>query len=543
MRLRRWSLALAALAAACGGGSNDGNSQCKVSGVSVVANPASVPTGEAASLTATVTSTGTCSGGVTWSVNPTTGILTASGATATFTSSTAGSYTIKAKSNDDAAKSGSAAVQVTQAAAQCGTPNGTVVTHTANISADETWAGGGIVHSVPSSIQINAPATVTIQPCAIVALGKDVTITVRGDTTGNRTAKLFAAGTDDSNGFVAFAAADPAKLWGILYGYNEKSVIDLRHTLVQSAGSFGGQYKNAAIAMVGPGYGSLPVGMLKLDHVEIDHPVGAGVYLDANAAFTSDSTLLGVTSAPDYPILLTMMSVGSIPPFAGQDNVHDDAFVIGPNGNVFADMTIHNYLPIRIQMAGMAIEGAINDKTPVTLTLEPGVELRFVPLNVGPGAMVRFGGNGSSPNNKVGVLVAHGTATQPIVFTSGAATPAPGDWGGIWLDTAPGSVLENVIIEYAGSVNGISSANCRPQNTEDQAALIVGDFETQYVPPSTLITNSTIRYSAGYGINAMWQSAGYGPDLRSTNNFVSNAGCDQTLNSLLGACSMHGCQP
>jgi len=80
--------------------------------------------------------------------------------------------------------------------------------------------------------------------------------------------------------------------------------------------------------------------------------------------------------------------------------------------------------------------------------------------------------------------------------------------------------------------------------TEDTAALIVGDFETQYVPPSDLITNSLISHSAGFGIDAIWQAVLHNdPDLTSSNLFQDNAGCAQTFNALTppGTCPAHGC--
>ena len=40
--------------------------------------------------------------------------------------------------------------------------NGTVVMHSSNVTADETWAGDGTVHVIPNPISIIAPATVTI---------------------------------------------------------------------------------------------------------------------------------------------------------------------------------------------------------------------------------------------------------------------------------------------------------------------------------------------------------------------------------------------
>jgi hypothetical protein len=147
---------------------------------------------------------------------------------------------------------------------------------------------------------------------------------------------------------------------------------------------------------------------------------------------------------------------------------------------------------------------------------------------------VTFGTNGNEPNNRVGILYAVGTATKRIVFTSGEVTPAPGDWKGIWLDTATGSKLTYVDINYAGAPNGITSNNCRPQGTEDQAALIVGDFSAQYVPPSNLMTNSRITNSAYHAINAMWLADTVSaPDLTATNTFTNIAVCRQTFNGLL----------
>src|SRR5262249_5547909 len=130
-----------------------------------------------------------------------------------------------------------------------------------------------------------------------------------------------------------------------------------------------------------------------------------------------------------------------------------------------------------------------------------------------------------------------------IICTSGEAAPAAGDWVGIWLDTATGSRLDHVIIEYAGGVNGISSNNCKDPATQDQGGLLIGDFDTQYIPPTNLLTNSTIRSSAGYGIVAMWVNPGVNnaPNLAATNAFTGNALCAQTFNGTGGACGSTGC--
>ncbi|MBI2391045.1 MAG: hypothetical protein HYV09_15745 [Deltaproteobacteria bacterium] len=75
-----------------------------------------------------------------------------------------------------------------------------------------------------------------------------------------------------------------------------------------------------------------------------------------------------------------------------------------------------------------------------TLTLEPGVTLRFQ-----PSAYLEIGHQGSR-------LVARGTREQPIRLTSAQPSPKPGDWIGLILDDAigEGTVLEHAIVEYAG---------------------------------------------------------------------------------------------
>ncbi len=137
--------------------------------------------------------------------------------------------------------------------AACGTANGTVVTHSGNITADETWAGNGVTHSITSSVRIKAPATVTVQPCAIVSVAQNAEIGVEGDTAGSRPARLVAAGTDDQTGFVSFLPAAQGQFWGTLRGYNEQSFIELHHAGLVAAGAGLVGYRNSAIVMEGPG--------------------------------------------------------------------------------------------------------------------------------------------------------------------------------------------------------------------------------------------------------------------------------------------------
>jgi hypothetical protein len=410
------------------------------------------------------------------------------------------------------------------AAPPCGQPSGSVVTHASDILASETWAGAGVTHRVTTSISLRGSAVVTIEPCAIVELGPAVWMTVRDN------ARLVSAGASDTN-FVVFRRLDLNQPWGTLRGFHSTSMIDLTWTRLQGGGAAGG----ATISVIGEGYGSPLKRVLRTYQVVIESSQGMGVLLDANAAFTANSKFLEIKGSVGRPVHTTMMALGSVPTGKYTGNGTNEILIFGPGANVFANMTVKNLgVPVRIPFTSMYIGPTGSATKPVKLRLKPGVVFKFPRMAGQPGMLMKFGTNGNAPNNLVGILHAVGTANKRIVFTSGETAPAAGDWQGIWLNTANGSKLTYVDINYAGGANGIQSNNCRPQDTEDQAALLVGSFSDQYIPPSTMMTNSRITDSAYHGINAMWQAATYNaPDLTATNTFQNHLFCRQTYNGRL----------
>ncbi len=136
--------------------------------------------------------------------------------------------------------------------------------------------------------------------------------------------------------------------------------------------------------------------------------------------------------------------------------------------------------------------------TVATLTLNPGVEVRFE-----PGTGIYVGKNyNSNDYDYYGALSARGTADDPIVFTSNAATPSPGDWKGIYFreqtdDTR--TFLEHCIVEYGGHTH---SANI------------------YFAGASPTIKSNTVRHSSSDGV---YIDDGAAP-LISNNNFHGNSG-------------------
>jgi len=105
-----------------------------------------------------------------------------------------------------------------------------------------------------------------------------------------------------------------------------------------------------------------------------------------------------------------------------------------------------------------------------TLTIEPGVEVRF---SSGTALIV------------AGVLIADGSESDPVLFTSTSASPEPGDWAGVTFENLSdaGSVFRHVTVEYGGFGATNSGVYYR-----------TGAFG---VP----VSHSTIRHIAGNGID------------------------------------------
>ena len=448
------------------------------------------------------------------------------------------------------------AVTCTTPVVACGTPNGVVVQHANNVTADETWAGAGTTHVVATSISVMAPATLTIQKCAIVQLKAGVQLSVHGGTGAGQAATLIADGDDASTGAVYFTNAVANQPWGSLVGVNANSSIQLNYAVISGGGATSAGTRNATIEMHGTSNTTLPDPVLKINTVVINQMQGTGIYLD-NAAFTSDSFSLAISDCPDYPIALTAMATGSIPSFIGQDNTHNEALIVG-NANIFADLTIHNRLPIHFHTDVVQVSGGPPAFAPdITLTLDPGVVLKFEKASTSP-TLIRFGVGGQTHDQNA-ALIANGTAFQPVLFTSASAAPAPGDWAGIWLLTANRSVLQNVVFEYAGGDASIGPLSCGPfdssinQQARHTAALLVGDgTDQQYIPPVNLITGSTFRNNTGnFAIDSVWENPTriFGPSLHNDNTFNSTGKfCPQSRNLIPLGCTINGvdesgCEP
>jgi parallel beta-helix repeat protein len=150
------------------------------------------------------------------------------------------------------------------------------------------------------------------------------------------------------------------------------------------------------------------------------------------------------------------------------------------------------------------------------VTVNPGIR-----LEIEPGVNVAFDGNYAI--HVLGTLIAIGTESQPIRFTSNQASPAAGDWAMLDFRTeGEYGVMEHTIVEYGGN-SARYGVGC------PSAALCVS------IPTFTL-NESTVQHNASRGVVLVQSNA----DI--TNNTFDD---NESEAILMHACNHNigGCRP
>ncbi|MBT4936022.1 right-handed parallel beta-helix repeat-containing protein [Candidatus Woesearchaeota archaeon] len=143
----------------------------------------------------------------------------------------------------------------------------------------------------------------------------------------------------------------------------------------------------------------------------------------------------------------------------------------------------------------------------ITLTIEPGTIVKFA---YGRGYR---NVNRSGLNIIGGKLIAKGTQTEPIWFTSSAPDPINGDWHGVNIrNSLLDNVLDYVIIEYAQLDLSLWDSSATVTNS----IIRWSNSEGVYLERSTANIDHNLIYSNAYNGIALEQ---YNYDVRITNNY------------------------
>ena len=400
-------------------------------------------------------------------------------------------------------------------AGSCGNPTGPTM-HTTGSVGDETWTAALSPHVITVGTNVNG--TLTIEPCAEVLIGPGVTITVRS------TGRFVASGTASQPIHIGQSGAAPFASIRAFGG----GTLRLAHVTIDG----GGDPLNTVPDLTGVFFlqgvdGTMPTQeTLFVDHVSIAGSRSNGIAMIDGAGFAAGSTDLTVTGAAQFPVSLWARAVGGLPTGSYTGNAHDEILIPATGGAeaVQEDTTMHNRgVPYRIGNSGSGGTLYIGRTEGLaTLTIEAGTVLK-VKKN-GVIYVERFTGDMAAR----GALIAVGTESDRVVFTSAEASPAAGDWLGIYYGMKPTSNnrIEFARVEYAGGRSASQGAACNDppagRNNDGAIRIFGAPLGGQFVR-NTIISDSDL-----HGIDRGWRDDNQ-PDFLATNTFVNVLMCNQTF--------------
>ena len=424
----------------------------------------------------------------------------------------------------------------------CPEATGAGTEHSTDITGNETWTAADGPHFITSSITVEG--TLTIEACVTVVLSEGVSVHIGSSTDAG---KLVTEGIYEEETAtepevlkpVIFTSPAEDEYWGMLF-VSGLGTAEFNTTALVRGGdaSVVSTSRGGALVARGPNDGTLRR-MITANLLVVVESGSFGITLESGAGF-EESAGAGVvvqgtgrlpTPAgynqdfdPIYPVFVEPPGVGTLPAGAYYGSTEatfaeNDKILVVPRNSIAVDEQFH------ARGVPYLIHGSfyMRPTTTSTITITPGVELRFY---VDPAGSNRGGmqfGDGASIDPRPVKLDIQGTAENPVVFTSDAEDPSAGDWVGLILDSSPstGNKLSFAQILYAGADSQTSSYGCGPGDND--AAILITDWR----PDDAFIQNVEIGASAGGGIMSGWSSDADGPDLKSGNVFSEIAnGCD-----------------
>jgi hypothetical protein len=414
--------------------------------------------------------------------------------------------------------------------------------HSSDVSGNETWSAASGPHYITTSITVKG--TLTVEACASVVLSKGVSVYVGSSTDPGRliTKGVYEEATATRAELikpVSFSSAVEDEYWGMLF-VNGLGEAEFNSTVLIHGGdaSAVSTSRGGSLVVRGPNDGTLRR-MVTANLLLVMESGSFGITLESGAGFKESAGAgilvqgtgrlpkpagYGASIDPIYPVFVEPPGVGTLPPgmYYGSTEetfAENDKILVVPRNAIAVDEQFHDRgVPYLLKNTSFYMRPS----TTATLTIDPGVELRF---HHDPQSGARIGmtiGDGASVDPRAVKLDIQGTAEKPIVFTSDAKLPAAGDWSGLYLDMSPsaGNKLTHARILYAGAESGTNSYGCGPKDND--AAILITDWR----PDDAFIQSVEISASAGGGIMCGWHADTAGPDLKSGNTFSQIAnGC------------------
>ncbi len=325
---------------------------------------------------------------------------------------------------------------------------------------NNVWTTAGSPYVVQGGVDIASGAVLTIQPGVVVRFTSNTTLRVFGN------GSLIADGTPTQPITFTSAATNPQPgNWAalILYGGSRArlSYCDVAYAGAGNSGTLNVDRSDVAVR-----------------NCRIHHSSSQGVYLYGSALTpTLENLTIDNSGAAVYQLNPDMSPIYRNLSLSGNN----------PNAIVTSgEFSRPSTWDLSQAGAPMWIDSGVTINSGGVLTVTPGSEIRF-----NTNALLRVFGNGA--------LIADGTPTQPITFTSSAANPQPGDWARIAFFAGARGRLSYCDVAYAGAGNSgtlnvdrsdVAVRNCRIHHSSSQGVYLYGSALTPTLENLTIDNNS-----------------------------------------------------
>jgi parallel beta-helix repeat protein/YD repeat-containing protein len=383
------------------------------------------------------------------------------------------------------------------------------------ISANTVWFASSSPYVVNNTVTVNNGVSLTIQPGVVVKFQPNTGLIVNGAlmAAGATTNPIvFTSFRDDqyggdTNGDGARTTPGPGNWSGITLG-SAASLSTLSNVLIR--------YASTGIQV----QGSSPT----ITNSTISNDSGSAIWVTNAGApvlqsdILSDNLSAGLTLSGSSPIVLNdvfvnndgaaiSMDANSLPNNAGSQAYYNLLNGIQVSGTAGTRGSWHNDLPY-------IVNGNVDVAVGVVLTIPPGTVVKLA----------------RSSLTVDGGLIANGTSTSPIVFTSlqddssggdtnndgGRTLPQPGDWS--QLQFSASSLSVSSLTDASVTYGGVSVIGASPTFSNDLIAYSGGDGLSLSSLAAPTISNDVIQQNNGNGLTL---TSGAAPVI-SNNQFVGN---------------------
>jgi len=336
--------------------------------------------------------------------------------------------------------------------------SGADIIHEGTITEDETWYANDN-HYIDGTLYLEGN-TITIEPGTIIRMRSGAKIQIGSNPDASTT--LIANGTSDQPITFTSANASPvAGDWDYLFfdeGTNPST--SLQYCIIE----YGGGYADYSAMVIVNGNTEIA-----MDYCTLRHSESNGALLDDDNSTFSSFTNNTINNIAFNSIYLQANTADCI----GTNNTitASGTYGIYIEGNTTMSKTAATW---KAQTAPYVIGGTVyvQNGTGASLTIEAGTTINFT-----NGAEIDVA------SSDFGSIIANGTSTNPIIFSSASTSPSAGDWDGIFLyEGTTNSSFKYCTFEYGGGYASYS-------------AIIVVDDNVELT-----LENSTIRHSEAYGI-------------------------------------------